>query len=633
MTKLLSICAIIIFLFTFPAFSQNSNLWRGYVSYSNGGGIEPNEQVCDFVKDGQLRIAPPLSDRSIYWSNFLYTDTICISRDFSYEVKFKNNLDINGIADYESNIGFYSNGRKTSVNFSGIAAGLSSTNIQIADSIITKNQPFLVTDLSRWRVVKFNFINDTVSLSLDGNEIYRITYNHNVCNLDIINISLKGAGAVDWVKVYDNRNVLVWQEDFEKCTSFTPGIVCDPLRLEQSITVSKPCVNDTLSLMANFPAMSYRWSTPLSQIDSNGTARFINPINGIYELKANINRCFSFSKNFNLTISPVVAVSKDINLCAGQTFILPSGKIASIANTYKDTLKTKLGCDSIITTKLSFNAIPITTTTASICNGQNYRLPSGKIVTTAGVYKDTTRNTEGCFQILEVSLSTTGGLNNNVSVKICEGQNYRLPKGRLESAAGIYRDTFNLSGGCDSIIITNLTISTKPKLKIEIGKAGEILEGDKLPISVNSVGISYSWFENSNSISQTQSNFTISAKGGANVYKVIVKTDVCESEDSIKILGLPKIELPNAFTPNGDNLNDYFTIVSKSSSEDIYKIETFMIFDRFGKIIYSNENGIKGWDGKRNGEEMMSDVYIYSIKIRSPGGTLFSFTGDVALIR
>lgn len=448
-----------------------------------------------------------------------------------------------------------------------------------------------------------------------------------------MNISLKGAGAVDWIKVYDNRNVLVWQENFEKCTNFSPGIVCDPLRLEQSITISKPCFNDTLSLMANFPAMSYRWSTPLSQVDSNGTARFLNPTDGIYELKANINRCFSFSKNFNLTISPHVSVSKDINLCAGQTYTLPSGKIASTANTYKDTLKTKMGCDSIITTKLSFNPIPTSSINASICIGQTYRLPSGRIVTTAGLYKDTTRNTEGCFQILEVSLSTTGGLNNNVIVKICEGQNYRLPKGKLVSSVGIYRDTFNLSGGCDSIIITNLTISSKPKLKIEIGKIGEILEGDMIPLSVNAVGSIYSWFENGKNIAQNQSTFTLPVKGGANVYKVIVKTDVCESEDSIKILGLPKIELPNAFTPNGDNVNDYFTIVSKSSSEDIYKIESFMIFDRFGKQIYSNENGLKGWDGKSKGEEMMSDVYIYSIKVRSPGGTLFQFKGDVVLIR
>ena len=632
MTKLLTICGFVIIFFTFPVFSQNSNVWRGYVSYANGG-IEPNEQVCDFVKDGQLRIAPPLSNQSIYWSNFLFNDTICISRDFSYEVRFKNSPDIGGVSDYESNIGFFSNGRKTSVNFAGLLTGLSKTSIQIADSIISKNQLSLVTDLSQWRIVKFNFINDTVSLSLDGTEIYRITYKHNICNLDIINLSLKGGGAVDWVKVYDNRNILVWQENFEKCTSFTPGIICDPFRLDQSITVSKPCVNDTLSLLANFPAMSYQWSNPLAQVDTNRVAHFPNPVNGIYDLKANINRCFSFSKNFNLTISPHVVVSKDINLCAGQTYTLPSGRIVSLANTYKDTLKTKLGCDSIITTKLSFNPIPTTPLSASVCNGQTYRLPSGKIVTTAGLYRDTTRNTEGCFQILEVNLSTTGGLNNNVSVKICEGQNYRLPKDKLVSAAGIYRDTFNLSGGCDSIIITNLTISSKPKLKIEIGKTGEILEGDMIPLSVNPVGSIYSWFENGKNIAQTQSSFILSVKGGANVYKVIVKTDVCESEDSIKILGLPKIELPNAFTPNGDNVNDYFTIVSKSSSEDIYKIESFIIFDRFGKQIYSNENGSKGWDGKRNGEEMMSDVYIYSIKVRSPGGTLFSFTGDVALIR
>ncbi len=632
MTKLIIYISLIFVFLNSPVFSQNSTIWRGYVSYQNGIN-EADEQVCDIVKNGQLRIEPALSNQAIYWSNFLYKDTICISRDFSYEVRVKNG-NINALSN-ECKFGFFSNGRKTNITLANTLSGQINTSIQIADSIIAKNQLNLVTDLSQWRTVRLNFMGDTIALQIDNIEKYKVVYKHNICNLDIINFVLPSDGSIDWIKVYDSRNTVVWQEEFQNCGNFTPGIICDPFRLDQSISISRPCASDTLSLSANFPAMSYRWTNPLLKVDSNRVARFANPINGRYELTANINRCFIFSKNFDVNISQQTIINQDVQLCFGKTYKLPKGRIVSIAGTYRDTLQTRAGCDSIIVTKLSFNTIPVNTLNVSLCSEKEYRLPSGKIVTTAGLYRDTSQNTEGCIQVTEINLTLNNAISNNVTANICEGQNYILPKGKVVNISGVYKDTIRLSGGCDSIIITNLIVNSNPKVKISVPNSENFSEGDILPLSINDIpNANYTWLENNKVIFNNEKNPSISVKGGENVYKVVVKTSSgCSATDSIKILALPKIELPNAFTPNSDNLNDNFTIVNKGNNESLYSIEKFLVFDRFGKQVYNNQNGLKGWDGKLNGEDLISDVYIFTIKLRAPNGSIFNFSGEVTLLR
>ena len=633
MARQIILYIISIFFLNAPTFSQNNSLWRGYISSPNGI-VEPDENICDIVKNGQLRIAPTLSNQTSYVSHFLYSDTICISRNFGYEVRFKNSSENGVLESRDMGIGFISNGRKTSVTFSGNPSGLAATNIRIADSLVVSSLPVLVTDLNQWRIAKLKIIEDTVQLTLDGVEIYRTNIEHTICNLDIIHFSAKGAGTIDWIKVFDNNNTMIWKEDFETCENFTPGIICDPFRINQSISISAPCQNDTLYVSANFPAMSYRWTSPLAERDTHQTARFPFAINGTYDLYANINRCFVFSKNFEVIVEPQTISRQEVKLCTGQTFNSPSGNDITIAGTYHDTLQNSFDCDSIVITKLSFNPIPISTQKQSICFGQAYTLPSGKVVTGSGLFRDTIRNTQGCLQIIDITLNTKESSRSSVSAKICEEQTYRLPKGKLVSTAGTYQDTFNFASGCDSIVLTTLTVMSKPQVKIETSKKGELLEGEALPLSINSIsGAIYSWFENGKKISQEQPNVTATVKGGETLFKVLIKTDVCETSDSVKIIGLPAIELPNAFTPNGDNLNDYFTIVSKSNNQDIYTIENFQIFDRFGKQIYTNENGLKGWDGRLNGEDLSSDVYFYFIKIKSPGGQFFQFSGDLSLIR
>ncbi len=628
MLKLILSYCIYIAVFVNSLSAQNT-IWRGFVSYTNGM-IEPSESTCDIVKNGELHINPSLSDQSDYWSNFTYLDTVCLSRNFSLEVRLKNNASIGGGNGFDSQINFFSNGLKTSVVLAGTSTAQANTVIKIADSTVVSNQPWLVTNLNDWKVVRLSFFDNTFKLHLDGVEIYKTNHARTICNLDILKFVFNGGGAIDWVKIYDNNNTLFWTEDFSDCKTFTRGIICDPFRLDKSVTVSRPCENDTLTLIANFPAMSYRWSIPPSKTDTNKIVRLVNPPTGSYDLRANVNTCFNFFKSFEISIAPTTIVTRSVRLCTGQTFKMSNGKILNSDGTYRDSLKTKTGCDSIVVINLSFDSPPLSKTSISICSG-TYTLPSGRIISSAGLYRDTSKDVNGCLTLHDITLSTGSNFSMTVSTSLCEGQNFTLPSGRKVNIAGVYRDTFKSVGGCDSIIVTQLSFRPKPNIKFEVSKSGELFEGDNVSIKAISENGNYSWFENMQPLPRNSADIPITVKGGETMYKVVLSVFGCEVTDSIKVIGLSEIKMPNVFSPNSDGLNDYFTIASKS--EKNYKIVKFLVFNRQGNLVYDNSNPSIGWDGKYKSEELVSDTYIYLITVESPAGKSFKFNGEVLLLR
>lgn len=87
--------------------------------------------------------------------------------------------------------------------------------------------------------------------------------------------------------------------------------------------------------------------------------------------------------------------------------------------------------------------------------------------------------------------------------------------------------------------------------------------------------------------------------------------------------------IPNIFTPNDDGTNDFFAPVLEKGIE----VEEFRIFNRWGQLVYNNEDPENGWDGKFEDKPAPSDIYIYQISIRLPDGRIIPESGDVSLVR
>ncbi len=91
----------------------------------------------------------------------------------------------------------------------------------------------------------------------------------------------------------------------------------------------------------------------------------------------------------------------------------------------------------------------------------------------------------------------------------------------------------------------------------------------------------------------------------------------------------PVMNIPNAFSPNGDGRNDVFRVTG-------LKFETlkeFRVFNRFGQLMYYGTDPKDGWDGMYQSGEAPVGVYYYSITLMLPDNTEAFFKGDVTLIR
>ncbi len=97
----------------------------------------------------------------------------------------------------------------------------------------------------------------------------------------------------------------------------------------------------------------------------------------------------------------------------------------------------------------------------------------------------------------------------------------------------------------------------------------------------------------------------------------------------IKVVYEPNSGMPNAFSPNGDGLNDVFKI----GNIKFEKMTEFKVFNRWGQCVYNGNDPMQGWDGTFKGKLAASDTYYYLVKLTFPGGVQKEFKGDVILIR
>jgi gliding motility-associated-like protein len=617
-------------------FSQNTlTTWKGWVQIAEGV-LEPEEKTCDFIQNGELRIAPNLSGVPNYVTTFRFQDTICISRNFSLEYRIKNSEATGGLNNLNSEISFFSNGLKTSLVLTGKSAGQSTTAFSIANETKTLNQPWMNLDLSRWRTVKMTFLNSVASVFIDDTLRFTSPYVNNVCNIDILDVKFQGSGALDWVKFYDNENTLVFNENFDNCQKLTRGINCDP-SVPISLKTSPACDGDTLTMCANFPAMSYVWSDPAGnkiKMPCISIPNLTNNQSGKYAISANINNCFTFTKTIDISAYPKVRSSQNISLCAGQSFKLSKGRVITVSGVYYDTLKTIRNCDSIVLYNIAFGAVQKDSISVEKCLGQCYTFITGKRVCATGIFRDTVKEASGCQREYIVNLKLTNALMKTQDAIICQGNSFRLPSGVMVNTTNIYRDTFKTLEGCDSIVVTNLKVESAPKPELTGASATEYTEGASVTLTTQSInGAGYEWFVNALKTNELSNIKTLNLIAGENVVKVIVKTvSGCVGETSITLFGTPKVSLPNAFTPNGDGLNDRFSIVT-TAVDGYFIIEKFQVFNRLGNKIYDNENGLKGWNGQFKNDDCATDTYVYFMEVVSKSGSRQKFSGEVLLLR
>jgi gliding motility-associated-like protein len=118
---------------------------------------------------------------------------------------------------------------------------------------------------------------------------------------------------------------------------------------------------------------------------------------------------------------------------------------------------------------------------------------------------------------------------------------------------------------------------------------------------------------------------------------IAVDSNQCEARASIfvQVEEEYNVFIPSAFSPNGDGINDKFTIFTSSAIGEILELT---IFDRWGNFIWSNSNFPPndekyGWDGTFRNKEMDSGVFAYYGRVLALNGHILIVKGDLSLIK
>lgn len=108
----------------------------------------------------------------------------------------------------------------------------------------------------------------------------------------------------------------------------------------------------------------------------------------------------------------------------------------------------------------------------------------------------------------------------------------------------------------------------------------------------------------------------------------------CSDADSIVIVVAPDfiIYVPNAFSPNGDGINDEFRAWGDGLDLENFKL---WIFDRWGNMVFTTTDIEKGWNGHANGgpDVAQIDTYIWRIQAKDNSANSHTFTGIVNLVK
>ncbi|MBK8328069.1 MAG: gliding motility-associated C-terminal domain-containing protein [Bacteroidetes bacterium] len=361
----------------------------------------------------------------------------------------------------------------------------------------------------------------------------------------------------------------------------------------------------------------------------------------------NNNGCDSI-RTLNLLVNPITYNTINQTICEPDSFLGYSSN-----GTYVDVLINAKGCDSIRTLNLIVNPITYSNFTDTICFGENFLGYSQ-----TGIFTDTFINHAGCDSVrvidlfvdeikIEIDLKEIYCRNESNGKIIVQafggigGYKYQLRPGLQLNTSGIFGDlhqgTYSLtikdSYGCqldtmlnigtiDSILTVHINKKDLPCYGTGYdGWADVYVFGGKPP---------YTYIWNTSPIQTTKK--IDSLRYGYYNLKVI-DANGCELVDTVYIepsICCDEVFIPNAFSPNGDGLNDIFKVTTTAGLE-LYQ---WAVYNRWGNKVWSSTDYFEGWDGKfrEKDQPLETYFYIFSYKCLATGEDIL-LKGDVTLVR
>ncbi len=382
-----------------------------------------------------------------------------------------------------------------------------------------------------------------------------------------------------------------------------------------------------------------KWTLSNGAVSTSNTFAYTFTQPGNYTLQlvaGTVNGCYdTVMHSITVNISPTVSTTNDLVLCIGNSAVLNTSGTGVV----------------------SYNWTPLQGLSCTSCASPT----AAPLVTTAYVVE--AKNIFGCSANDTVVVTVIQPLNLTVSPSdtICIGSSANL----LVSGGTTY--SWSPAAGLNSTTISNPTASPMVTTNfrvvgsdgfncftdtafvlVVVGQYPTVNLGPDLtfptgtvhsfaPVIQNGPIASWNWTP-SNDLSCSNCP-NPSATIRKDITYIVKATNIygCSASDTIRILATcesSQVFIPNAFTPDGDGINDILMVRGKG----IQTVKTFRIFNRWGEVVFERanfpaNNSTYGWTGAVRGVIGGPDVFVYTAEVICDNGSTFTYKGNVSILK
>lgn len=403
-----------------------------------------------------------------------------------------------------------------------------------------------------------------------------------------------------------NASNIYWLQVSNACGTVRDSIVLVFSSPPQAFSLG----NDTTLCAGNMLTLQYQPSpgeTLLWQ-DASTSNSYSVAAAGVYYLQVS-NVCGSVSDTIAISYNaatPAFSLGNDTLICAGTSIVLVP--IPAVAGVYQ-------WQDGSNGSSLTVSAAGVYTLriTGSCGTAADTVVVTERLLPSVALGNDTV----ACTTTLQLAASTANALS------------YLWSTGATSaSIAATMSDTYGLTvtnqcgNASDDIMVTLFNSPIAPFNNAVI----DTCLGVAIQLDAQNVGMSYVW--------STNDTTQIITAPVAGAYQVTVTNGACVVTDKVTVTqhscSTCKMQIPTAFSPNGDKINDLFKPIT-TCSVNFYE---FRIYNRWGELVFSTNDALQGWNGVYKGMEQPLGTYVYYAETQFVNETVKQAQqGNVTLVR
>jgi gliding motility-associated-like protein len=395
------------------------------------------------------------------------------------------------------------------------------------------------------------------------------------------------------------------------------------------------CLGNTVNINGiKDSGLNMAWTPPSGVMNPGNFQTSITPTqigSQYYSVTASYGNCSPVTKGFTITTDPVPVITplSDLELCEGET----------------------VDINAIVTPSFNYNISWVPSSGLINTNGYN---PTFVGTTSQTIDFTVTSPNAGCTATDQFFVQVWPFAQGNImdDTLVCSGQPVELwvtggnglyqwyPAGNLSCefcsnpiATGLGTTTYSVilldPHGCQDTL--DVIVENHPPFNLVLhNNDTTIYMGESVQLFAS--GAPYYYWSPTEYLGFSQSHDPVATPLSDITYTVtgVSQLQGCPQSDSVRIkVIMQDVFVPNAFSPNGDGLNDVFRVIARK----LIQVQEFRIYNRWGQEVFFTKDISTGWNGTYKGVKQDPGVYYYMMRVAYPTGRTDFLKGDFTLVR